>query len=89
MSQDLRPGDFLVFQLESGFGLLRLLAKTEHNGDIAWHLETYENLFFDVDSAEAHQKGGWNRDSLKPGDAITVQGISARDGSRQAWGATS
>src|SRR5439155_12486830 len=53
MSQDLRPGDFLVFQLESGFGLLRLLAKTEDNGDTAWHLETYENLFFDVDSAEA------------------------------------
>ena len=53
MSQDLRPGDFLVFQLESGFGLLRLLAKTGSNGDIVWHLEAYEDLFFDVDSAEA------------------------------------
>jgi hypothetical protein len=53
MSQDLRPGDFLVFQLESGFGLLRLLAKTGSSGDVVWHLEAYEDLFFDVDSAEA------------------------------------
>src|SRR5215467_14036030 len=30
-------------------------------------------------------RGGWNRDSVKPGDAITVQGIVARNGSRQAW----
>lgn len=30
-------------------------------------------------------RGGWNRDSVKPGDAITVQGIVARNGSRQVW----
>src|SRR5215470_13011006 len=30
-------------------------------------------------------RGGWNRDSVKPGDAITVQGLSARNGSRQVW----
>ena len=28
--------------------------------------------------------GTWN--SLKPGDAVTVQGILARDGSLQVWG---
>lgn len=32
------------------------------------------------------QRGGWSRDTLKPGDAVTVEGISARDGSKQAWG---
>ncbi|PYS56033.1 MAG: hypothetical protein DMG13_01445 [Acidobacteria bacterium] len=32
------------------------------------------------------QRSGWSRTTLKPGDGITVQGISARDGSRQAWG---
>src|SRR5439155_19442481 len=31
------------------------------------------------------KKGGWTRESLKLGDAITVRGISARDGTRQAW----
>jgi hypothetical protein len=31
------------------------------------------------------QQAGWTVDSLQPGDAITVQGIAARDGSRQLW----
>ena len=31
------------------------------------------------------QKSGWNADSLQPGDAITVQGMAARDGSHQVW----
>src|SRR5262249_26133314 len=31
------------------------------------------------------ERSGWNRTSLKPGDAITVQGIRARDGSLQVW----
>src|SRR5262249_2269053 len=30
-------------------------------------------------------RGGWTRDSVKPGDALTVQGIAARNGSRQVW----
>jgi hypothetical protein len=29
---------------------------------------------------------GWTEDSLKPGDAISVDGIRARNGSRQLWG---
>jgi hypothetical protein len=32
------------------------------------------------------EDSGWNRTSLKPGDRITVEGMRARDGSRQAWG---
>jgi hypothetical protein len=32
------------------------------------------------------QRSGWSRETLKTGDAVTVQGISARDGSLQAWG---
>ncbi len=32
------------------------------------------------------ERSGWNRNSLKPGDAVTVQGIRARDGSMQVWG---
>lgn len=31
------------------------------------------------------QDSGWNRESLQPGDAITVQGHPARNGSRQVW----
>src|SRR5215510_11466667 len=30
-------------------------------------------------------RGGWGRDSVKPGDELTVQGLAARNGSRQVW----
>jgi hypothetical protein len=30
-------------------------------------------------------RGGWTRDAVKPGDSLTVQGIVARNGSRQVW----
>jgi hypothetical protein len=43
------------------------------------------NWAVELESAVDLQRGGWNRDSLKPGDVVTVQAISARDGSRQAW----
>ena len=50
--RDLSPGDYLVFQLEAGFGLLRLLAIDERDGDIVWHLTAYSDLFASVEAAE-------------------------------------
>jgi hypothetical protein len=44
------------------------------------------NWAIELESTTDLQKSGWNRDTLKPGDVVNVQGISARDGSRQAWG---
>jgi hypothetical protein len=52
MPQDFAPGDFLVFQLEAGFGLLRVLGSEGEDGDKVWHLAAYRDLFLDVDSAE-------------------------------------
>ena len=46
------PGDDLVFQLESGFGLLRVIAIEVDEGKPTWHLMAYEELFPDVESAE-------------------------------------
>jgi uncharacterized protein DUF6152 len=34
------------------------------------------------------ERSGWSRESLKPGDAVTVQGLLARDGSPQMWGSS-
>lgn len=53
MSQQFQVGDFLIFQIESGFGLLRLLdiSKNE-NGENIWHLMAYNELFMDVEFAE-------------------------------------
>lgn len=44
------------------------------------------NWAIELESPVDLQRSGWNRTTLKPGEGITVQGISARDGSKQAWG---
>ena len=56
MPQDFAPGDFLVFQLEAGYGLLRVLGSEGDNGDKVWHLAAYRDLFMDVESAEEAAK---------------------------------
>ena len=53
MSHAFTPGDDLVFQLESGFGLLRLLAVEGEGPDTIWHLMAYDEFFPDVESAES------------------------------------
>ena len=53
MSQNFQTGDFLIFQIESGYGLLRILAIDEtENGNI-WHLAAYNEMFLDVEMADA------------------------------------
>lgn len=52
MPQEFEPGDFLVFQLEAGYGLLRVLGSEGDDGNKVWHLAAYRDLFLDVDSAE-------------------------------------
>ena len=51
------PGDDLVFQLESGFGLLRVLAVEGEGAGTVWHLLAYDDFFPDVESAEAALAG--------------------------------
>ncbi len=46
-------GDYLIFQIESGYGLLRVLAiETDEQGEKTWHISTFEDLFLDVEFAE-------------------------------------
>ena len=52
MSQSFAAGDDLVFQLESGFGILRVLAVEGEGADTIWHVLAYEELFPDVEAAE-------------------------------------
>ena len=47
---------------------------------------TTNNWAVELESPVDLQKAGWKLDSVKPGDALTVQGIAARNGSRQVWG---
>ena len=46
-------GDDLIFQLESGFGLLRVLAVEGDGAETVWHLLAYDEFFPDVESGEA------------------------------------
>ena len=47
--------------------------------------EDVKNWAVELESPLALEQSGWAADSLKPGDSITVQGIAARNGSRQVW----
>ena len=52
MAQSFSPGDDLVFQLESGYGLLRVLAVDGEGPQTVWHLLAYEDFFPSVEAAE-------------------------------------
>ena len=52
MPHPFEPGDDLIFQIESGYGLLRILAIGGEGPASVWHLMAYEDFFPDVESAE-------------------------------------
>jgi hypothetical protein len=53
MSHQFAPGDDLIFQLESGLGLLRILAIEGEGRDTVWHLLAYDEFFPSAEAAEA------------------------------------
>ena len=52
MPQPFIPGDDLVFQLESGFGILRVLALDGEGANTIWHVLAYDEFFPHVEAAE-------------------------------------
>ncbi|HWN10446.1 MAG TPA: hypothetical protein VNO50_14475 [Pyrinomonadaceae bacterium] len=52
MAHAFAPGDDLIFQLESGLGLLRVLAIDGEGAQTVWHLMAYDEFFPDAESAE-------------------------------------
>ena len=53
MERAFAPGDDLLFQIESGLGLLRILAIEGEGPATVWHLLAYDEFFPDAESAEA------------------------------------
>ena len=47
---------------------------------------TVKNWAVELESTIDLERSGWDLNTLKPGDAVTVQGMLARDGSPQIWG---
>ncbi|HEV2706907.1 MAG TPA: hypothetical protein VGV59_13340 [Pyrinomonadaceae bacterium] len=65
MALPFAPGDDLVFQLESGFGLMRVLAiDASAEGEAVWHILVYEDFYPEVEAAEA---------ALARGEALAVR----------------
>jgi hypothetical protein len=58
MSLGFAAGDDLVFQVESGFGLVRVLASEGEGERAVWHVLVYEDFYPDVEAAEAALSGG-------------------------------
>ena len=53
MPHHFAPGDDLIFQLESGLGLLRILAIEGEGAETVWHLLAYDEFFPSIEAAEA------------------------------------
>ncbi|MEZ5347272.1 MAG: hypothetical protein R2681_17125 [Pyrinomonadaceae bacterium] len=82
MSQNFTPGDYLIFQIEAAYGLLRLLAIEEREDDTIWHLAAYEDMFLDIEMADSALK---SPDSLKismPHAALTTRAFEATQTAR-------
>jgi hypothetical protein len=65
------PGDDLVFQVESGFGLMRVLAREGEGRDTVWHILVYRDFYPDVESAEAALASGHELETREPHLALT------------------
>jgi len=42
----------LVFQIESGYGLLKVIGTDKTGADTKWHVKAYRDLFMDIEMAE-------------------------------------
>ena len=77
MSQNFQPGDYLIFQIESGYGLLRILAIEETENGTIWHLAAFNEMFLDVETADAALEIPQNLSISIPHVAITNRAFEA------------
>jgi len=71
VSQDFQAGDFLIFQIESAYGLLRILAIEETESGIVWHLAAYNEMFLDIETADAALENSSSLTISRPHLAVT------------------
>lgn len=68
----------MIFQIESGYGLMRLLAIDEaEKGDNIWHLRGYNELFLDVEFADAALQNPSNLTISNPHFALTQRAFES------------
>lgn len=82
MSQNFQAGDYLIFQIESGYGLLRILAIEENAGEKVWHLAAYNELFLDSEMADAAIENPSALTVSKPHVALTTRAFESTQTAR-------
>jgi hypothetical protein len=82
MSQNFQPGDFLIFQIESAYALLRILAIEETGGEKVWHLAAYNEMFPDIDSVDAALENASAFTINKPHLALTNRAFESTQTAR-------
>lgn len=85
MSQDFQAGDYLIFQIESGYGLLRLLAIDETEDDAIWHLAAYNELFMDVETADLALGNPASLSVSSPHIALTTRAFESTQVARMKY----
>ncbi len=77
MSNGFQPGDFLVFQLEAGFALLRLLEIADSADGRIWHVAGYDEFYLDVETAETMSANPSQLSSNNPHIALTTRAFES------------
>lgn len=81
--QNFQAGDYLIFQIESGFGLLRILAIDEaENGENIWHLSAFNELFLDSEFADMALENPASLTTSNPHFVITQRAFEATQTAR-------
>ena len=84
MSQNFQAGDFLIFQIESGYGLLRLLNVETIADATIWHLKAYNEMFLDVETADAALANSSNFTASIPHIALTNRAFESTQTARMS-----
>ncbi len=84
MSQNFQAGDFLIFQIESGYGLLRILAIDQTDAGTVWHLAAYYEMFLDTETADAAIENYKNLTVSYPHLALTNRAFESTQTARMS-----
>lgn len=77
MSQNFQSGDYLIFQIESGFGLLRILEIERFSDETVWHLASFKEMYLDVETADSALEKAENLTVDLPHIALTNRAFEA------------
>ncbi|MDQ3805204.1 MAG: hypothetical protein M3416_15420 [Acidobacteriota bacterium] len=82
MSLEFAAGDDLVFQVESGFGLMRVIGVEVEAGGRVWHVLVYEDFYPDVEAAEGALASGRELPTRLPHVALTEHAFAKTPAAR-------